>query len=211
MDSNRRDILRKVYLVYLAMALLGIAIVARVFFIQFVEGDEWREKAKKLGVRYEEIKAIRGNILASDGSLIAASIPVFDLRMDAGNTHYNDDFFYENVDSLALCLSNLFQDKSKQDYRKLLVKARKNNNRYLLLKRNITYAHLKKVRKFPIFRLGKFKGGIIAEARSHRELPFRWLAFRTIGWDKEGNPLGTWQDAGCNTTLITQVVVNPGQ
>jgi cell division protein FtsI (penicillin-binding protein 3) len=187
MDSNKRDILRKVYLVYLAMAFLGIGIVARVVYIQFVEGDEWREKAKKLGVRYEEIKAIRGNILSSDGSLIAASIPVFDLRMDAGNTHYNDDFFYENVDSLALCLSNLFQDKSKQDYRKLLVKARKNNNRYLLLKRNITYAHLKKVRKFPIFRLGKYKGGIIAEARNRRELPFRWLAFRTIGWDKEGS------------------------
>lgn len=187
MDSNKRDILRKVYLVYMVMAVLGIGIIARVLYIQLVEGDEWREKAKKLGVRYEEIKAIRGNILSSDGSLIAASIPVFDLRMDVGNTHYNDDFFYENVDSLALCLSNLFQDKSKQEYKKILTKARKNNNRYLLLKRGITYAHLKKVRKFPIFKLGKYKGGIIAEARNRRELPFRWLAFRTIGWDKEGS------------------------
>lgn len=187
MDSNKSDILKKVYLVYLAMALLGIAIVAKVFYIQVVEGDKWREQAKKLTIRYEKIEAIRGNILASDGSLMAASIPVFDLRMDAGNTHYNDDFFYENVDSLAYALSNLFQDKSRLEYKQLLVKARKNNNRYLLLKRNITYVHLKKVRKFPIFRLGKFKGGIIAEARNRRELPFRWLAFRTIGWDKEGN------------------------
>ncbi|MFH1121438.1 MAG: penicillin-binding protein [Bacteroidota bacterium] len=187
MDTNKRDILRKVYLVYLAMAMLGIGIVAKVLYIQVVEGDEWREKAKKLGVKYEEIKAIRGNILSSDGSLIAASIPVFDLRMDAGNTHYDDDYYYEHVDSLAFCLANLFRDRSKQEYRQLLVKARKNNNRYLLLKRNITYDHLKKVRKFPILKLGKYKGGIIAEARNRRELPFRWLAFRTIGWDKEGS------------------------
>ncbi len=187
MDSNKRDILKKVYMVYVIMALVGVAIVAKVFYIQVVEGDKWREQAKKLTIRYEKIEAIRGNILAADGSLLAASIPVFDLRMDAGNTHYNDDFFYENVDSLAYCLANLFQDKSRQEYKQMLTKARKKNNRYLLLKRNITYVHLKKVRKFPIFRLGKFKGGIIAEAHNRRELPFRWLAFRTIGWDKEGN------------------------
>jgi len=186
MDSKKSDILKKVYLVYLIMTLLGIAIVAKVFYIQVVEGDQWREQAKRLTIKYEKIEAVRGNILASDGSLIAASIPVFDLRMDAGNTHYDDDFFYENVDSLAWHLADLFRDKTRQDYKQMLVKARKNNNRYLLLKRNITYVHLKKVRKFPIFRLGKFKGGIIAEARSRRELPFRWLAFRTIGWDKEG-------------------------
>jgi cell division protein FtsI (penicillin-binding protein 3) len=186
MDSKKSDILKKVYVVYLAMALLGIAIIAKVFYIQVVEGDQWREQAKLLTIKYEKIEAVRGNILASDGSLMAASIPVFDLRMDAGNTHYDDDFFYENVDSLAWHLADLFRDKTRQDYKQMLVKARKNNNRYLLLKRNITYVHLKKVRKFPIFRLGKFKGGIIAEARSRRELPFRWLAFRTIGWDKEG-------------------------
>jgi len=187
MDSHKNDILKRIYLMYLVMTMLGIAVVARVVYIQFVEGEAWKQKAKKLSIHYEEIKATRGNILACDGSLLAASIPVFDLRIDAGNTHFNDDFFYENVDSLALCLANLFRDKSKQEYRKILVQGRKSNNRYLLLKRNITYAQLKKIRKdFPIFRLGKYKGGLIAEAKSRRELPFRWLAFRTIGWDKEG-------------------------
>lgn len=184
--DNRRDILKKVYLVYIAVALLGVAVVAKVIYIQFAEGEVWREKAKELSIRYEKIEAVRGNILANDGSLLAASIPVFDLRIDAGNTHYNDDFFFENVDSLAWHLADLFRDKSSQEYKQMLVKARKNNNRYLLLKRNISYVELKKVRKFPIFRLGKYKGGLIAEARNRRELPFRWLAFRTIGWDKPG-------------------------
>lgn len=38
-----------------------------------------------------------------------------------------------------------------------------------------------------------------------------WEIYNLTGWDKEGKLLGTWQDAGCNTTLITQVVVIPGQ
>lgn len=184
--DNKREILSKVYLVYFVMVAIGLAILGKAAYIQLVEGDEWREKAKKLSIKYEDIEAVRGNIMAADGSLLAASVPIFELRMDAGNTHYNDEFFYENVDSLAWHLANHFRDRSRTEYLNILEKGRKTNNRYLLLKRNITYDDLKKVRRFPIFRLGKYKGGIIAEPKNKRELPFKWLAFRTIGWDKEG-------------------------
>jgi cell division protein FtsI (penicillin-binding protein 3) len=185
--DNKGEILKKVYLVYFVMVVLGLSILGKAAYIQFVEGDEWREKAKKLSIRYENIEATRGNILAVDGSLMAASVPIFELRIDAGNTHYNDEFFYENVDSLAWHMANHFRDRSKKEYKQILEQGRKKNNRYLLLKRNITYSDLKKVRKFPIFRLGKYKGGLIAQAKNKRELPFKWLAFRTIGWDKDGS------------------------
>ncbi len=187
MDDNKRDILKRIYLVYFVLVATGLAIIGKAAYIQFVEGDEWREKGNKVTIKLDYIEANRGNILSSDGSLLATSVPVFELRIDAGNTHYSDDFFYENVDSLAWHLSNHFKDRSRNEYKKLLEKGRKENNRYLLLKRNVTYSDLKKVRKFPIFRLGKYKGGIIAEAKNKRELPFRWLASRTIGWDKDGS------------------------
>lgn len=187
MDKQKREILLRVYLVYGFMVLTGLVIIGKVIYIQVVEGDYWREKAEKFSLRYETIEANRGNILAADGSLLAASIPKFELRMDAGNTNYSDDYFHENVDSLAWHMSSYFGDRSKQEYKQLLVKGRKTNNRYLLLKRNLTYDDLKAVRKFPIFRLGKYKGGIITETTNKRELPFKWLAFRTLGWDKEGN------------------------
>jgi cell division protein FtsI (penicillin-binding protein 3) len=165
---------------------MGLAIIGRVIYIQAVEGEMWREKGKVMNLKVETVEAVRGNILAQDGSLLAVSVPLFNLRMDAGNTHYNDEYFYENVDSLALCLSQLFNDRTKGSYKETLIKGRKNNNRYLLLKREITFDQLKKVRKFPIFRDGKYRGGLIAEPRSKRVLPYQWLAFRTIGWDKEG-------------------------
>lgn len=186
MSSEKSDVLRNVYIVYFVVVLLGLAIIGKAAYIQFVEGDKWLEQAKIMNLKVEKIEAIRGNIMASDGSLLAASVPLFNLRIDAGNTHYTDEFFYDNVDSLAICLANLFRDKPKNKYKQMLVKGRETNNRYLLLKRDITFGQLKKVRKFPIFRLGKYKGGIIAETRNKRVLPYQWLAFRTIGWDKEG-------------------------
>ncbi len=186
MGSQKNEILRNAYIVYFAVVLLGLAIIGKAAYIQIVEGEMWREKGKIMNLKVEKIEANRGNILSSDGSLLAASVPLFNLRIDAGNTHYDDEFFYNNVDSLAWHLANLFRDRTKSEYKQTLVKGRKNNNRYLLLKRDITFAQLKKVRKFPIFRLGKYKGGIIAEAKSKRVLPYQWLAFRTIGWDKEG-------------------------
>ncbi|MDY0342209.1 MAG: penicillin-binding protein [Lentimicrobium sp.] len=187
MDKQKREILLKVYLVYCIMVLLGLIILGRVIYIQVAEGDYWREKAEKFSLRYETIEANRGNILAADGSLLAASIPKFELRIDAGNTNYTDEFFYDNVDSLAWHMARYFGDRNTQEYKKMLIKGRKTNNRYLLLKRNLTYDDLKTVRRFPIFRLGKYKGGIITTTTNKRELPFKWLAFRTLGWDKEGD------------------------
>lgn len=186
MNNEKNDILRNVYIVYFVVVLIGCAIIGKSIYIQMFEGEMWREKGKVMNLKVEKIEAIRGNIMAIDGSLLAASVPLFNLRMDGGNTHYNDEYFYDNVDSLAICLSNLFKDKPKSKYKQILVNARKSNNRYLLLKRDITFDQLKKVRRFPIFRDGKYKGGIIAEQRSKRVLPYQWLAFRTIGWDKEG-------------------------
>ncbi len=187
MGNQKNDILRNVYIVYFAVVLLGIAIIGKAAYIQFVEGDMWKEKGKIMNLKVEKIEATRGNILAADGSLLAASVPIFNLRIDAGNTHYNDEYFYDNVDSLAYGLSRIFHDRSKNEYKKVLVKGRKTNNRYLLLKRDITYEQLKAVRKLPIFRDGKYKGGLIAETKNKRVLPYQWLAFRTIGWDKDGS------------------------
>ena len=205
--DNKGEILKRVYLVYFVMVVLGLSILGKAAYIQFVEGDKWREQAKKLSLRYENIEAVRGNILATDGSLIAASVPIFELRIDAGNTHYNDEFFYENIDSLAWHMANHFRDKSKNDYKKILTDGRKKNNRYLLLKRNITYTDLKKVRKFPIFRLGKYKGGLIVKSKSKRELPFKMLAYRTIGWDKEG----TENDVGLEGAYSARLEGEQGQ
>lgn len=187
----RKDILSRVYLVYAGVVLFALIILAQTFKLQVIEGSEWRQKEESLTRKLREIEAVRGNIYAADGSLLATSIPKYEVRFDANTDALRDDFFFENVDSLAHCLSQLFRDKTYQEYKGELISARKNNKRYHLIKRNVKFTELKEVMEFPIFRKGKYKGGFIAVQQNKRERPFGVLAARTIGYEREGvKPVG---------------------
>src|SRR6185436_6241691 len=98
------------------------------------------------------------------------------------------EIFNNNVDSLAYCLSSLFRDKPKEEYKRLLKESRRDGDRYALLQRNVTFNQLKRLRQFPIFRLGRYKGGLIVEQKSRRERPFQLLAARTIGYNISNVP-----------------------
>ena len=187
----RKDILSRVYLVYVGITLFALVILAQTFNLQMVEGDEWRKKEESLTRKFREIEAVRGNIYASDGSLLATSIPKYEIRFDANTDALTDKFFYEKVDSLAYQLSLLFPEKNHATYRVELIAARKNKKRYHLIKRNVKFTELKKAMQFPIFRKGKYKGGFIYAQQNGRVKPFKVLAARTIGYEREGvKPVG---------------------
>ena len=169
------------------LVLIGmIAVLGRVLQIQIVEGDEWRQKSENLTIDYRTIDAVRGNIYAIDGSLLATSVPKYEVRFDPNADAISDKFFKEKIDSLAWSLSNLFEDKSAKTYKTELTNARLKNKRYYLIRRNVKFTDLKAMRDFPIFRRGRFHGGFIYVQQNRRQLPFRVLAARTIGYDRDG-------------------------
>lgn len=183
MEEAKKSILLRVYLVYLGILLFAIAIMGRVFYIQSFESSELMEQAKKQELSWFDVEAIRGNICSDDGTLLATSIPIFDIRMDLRTDSLTDEIFRRNVDSLSYRLSKLFRDRTASQYRDELWEARRSNDRYYLIKRKITYPELKQVRTFPIFRRGKYKGGLIVIPHYQRELPYKELARRTIGYE----------------------------
>jgi cell division protein FtsI (penicillin-binding protein 3) len=183
MEDKKRDILWRVYLVYFGLVLFAVLIIWKVFRIQFAEKEALMQKAKEQEIEYFTLEATRGNILARDGSLLAISIPIFEIRMDVNSELISDKFFYDKVDSLSMCLANLFEDKSKAEYRRDLTEARQKGNRYFLVKNHVSYPDLKELRRFPIFRLGKYRGGLIVVRKTTREMPYEDLARRTIGFE----------------------------
>src|SRR5690554_3902300 len=160
----RKDILRRSYLAFGLIVLVGVAVVVQLLRVQYVEGDQWRAMADSLSTRYIDVEAVRGNIFSRDGSLLASSIPEYDIRMDLlAPGIAEDSVFYTKVDSLAVRLSRFFGDRTSAQYVHALRNARKKGNRYFLIKRNVGHQELKTVREFPIFNLGRYKGGLIAE------------------------------------------------
>jgi cell division protein FtsI (penicillin-binding protein 3) len=183
MKEARKDILLRVYVVYFGILFFGIAIIGKAIYIRSTEGKELMEKARKQEMRFFPVEAIRGNICAEDGTLLATSIPIFDIRMDISSNLITDELFSSQVDSLSNHLARLFNDKKSSDFKNLLWEGRRNGERYLLIHRDVTYPQLRLMRKFPILRLGTYKGGMIVEPQFHRELPFKNLARRTIGYE----------------------------
>ena len=190
MTNKRGDILWRIYLVYVLTVVFGLLILVRVIHLQFVQGDHWREVARNSTMRYASIDAVRGDILADDGRLLATSVPIYEIRMDLHGSVIADNTFQQGLDSLAINLSGLFGDRSFAQYRRELLQARANQERYFLVKRNVSYHQLLEIRDFPIFRLGRFRGGLIVVERNRRETPFNTLAARTIGYEREGVYVG---------------------
>ncbi|MEO6884374.1 MAG: penicillin-binding protein [Bacteroidia bacterium] len=182
------------------MCLFGFVIIFKVVEIQFVHGAEWKAKSQSLTMANRDIEAVRGNIFAADGSLLATSLPYYEVGMDVNTDYLTDDIFNRNVDSLAVALTDLFKDRSKNEYYQLLVNARQKGDRYLLLRRNVSYDELQEMKKFPLFRLGRNKGGMVYLQTDKRERPFRMLAARTIGYERDGvKPVGL--EGAYNTEL----------
>jgi cell division protein FtsI (penicillin-binding protein 3) len=183
MRDPKSDILIRVYLLYIAMLLFGIAIILRMVHIQVKLGDDLLEKAEQQELRMFDIEATRGNILSSDGSLLATSVPVFEIRMDVASPLIDDAFFNSRVDTLAGQLAMLLRSKTKTAYINDLRKARREGNRYLLIKNRVSYAELQHLRKFAILSRGTNRGGLIAIPSEKREKPLGELASRTIGYE----------------------------
>lgn len=187
----KNDILWRVYISYTLIAVFAMAVMGRAIQIQSVQGKHWSAMADSLTRDYVNVEAIRGNIYSTDGSLMATSFPEYEIRMDVNADPLTDKIFYNQIDSLGFSLSLFFKDKSAKEYVKKLKKARKEGERYVLIRNKVSYTELKHIKKFPIYRLGKYKGGLIVIQKNKRVKPFQELASRTIGYTVDGvKPVG---------------------
>lgn len=189
----RTNILLRVYIAFGLILLLAAAVVFQLYRVQYIQGEKWKTMSSVFSTKYQTVEAARGSIFADDGSLLATSVPEYDLHMDMTAAGIDEDrVFNENVDSLAIRLSRLFPERSVREYSMMLRDARKDKRRYQLIKRGVSYQELKQVRTFPIFRMGKYSGGLIIDQQNRRILPYKSLAARTIGYYNENvkNPVG---------------------
>ena len=190
MKDTKKEFLIRVYIV--ALAMMGVAglLFYKAARISVVEGEEWRNMGDSLYLKYVPIIADRGDILAADGSLMTTSLPFFDLHMDFKADGLREDVFRNNVDSLAYYLSTYVnRSVRKTQMRDWLIQKRRKGDRYALLAKNVSIRDLERIKTFPIFRLGKNKGGLIIDRQHVRVKPYRLLASRTLGLDRDNAQL----------------------
>ncbi len=180
MAVEKKQILNKLYLLTGFMFLFAMAIIYKLIEIEHIDGDSYRVQAEQGTVKTFEIAANRGSVYTADGSLLATSVSRFDVRMDAVTV--SDEAFESGIKELSEELSSML-GKSSGYYENKIRKARANKNRYLFITRNLSYNEYQRLRKFPIFKLGAYRGGLIIEQRTVREHPIGKIAERAVGYD----------------------------
>lgn len=189
----KRDILWRVYLSYILVVLACVAIFGKAIYIQQVQGTHWRSMSDSLHQKLDEIEAERGTIYSEDGQMLSTSIPQFDIYIDfrvEALREKNGQRFRENLDSLSESLANLFKDMSAGEYKALLQEGYRNEEGYFPLKKKISFREYEALRRFPLFKLGRYKSGMIANEKTIRLNPYQMLAFRTIGLARDSNKVG---------------------
>ncbi|HBI00094.1 MAG TPA: penicillin-binding protein [Flavobacterium sp.] len=190
MEVTDKHISYRIYLVAVVVFLMAIGVAVKLTNIQWVEGEYYRKLAKERSVKNFVIPANKGNIYSSDGSLLATSIPNYKVRFDAMAPKKED--FDKNLQPLCDSLSKLL-GKPSQFYKTEFLRARSTKNRYYLVARNLSYTEYMKIKSFPLFNKGAYRGGIITEQKTVREHPIGLVAERTIGYERirpNGTPDG---------------------
>jgi len=188
--TPRKEILWRVKLVYLLLLAFGLIIFFRIVFLYFFFDDEKIKAAQEIVTKMDIIEPVRGDICAYDGKVLATSVPYYEVGIDLNCDGISDKIFNSKKDSLAHSLSQLFPEKSKEDFINELNKYRDNGSRYYRISRSVSYDVLKKMQDFPILRRGQFGGGFLYFEYHKREMPFGDLCRRTIGYISSENNRG---------------------
>lgn len=181
----RKVITARFGFIYFLAVLMGGYIVFRIFMIQNMDTEKWKGIAKDLKNNTTEIQAKRGNICADDGSILATSVPEYELRLDLAAPRikriYND-----KADAFALEVAKFF-GISKYQFKLKLDEAFNNGNRwFLIFPEKVNYNQLQRFKRLDLMQKGIFGSGLIVVTESERVMPHSDLGSRTIGTLNKG-------------------------
>ena len=126
MIKKIKDINFRIIGLYLFVVLIAVGVVVKIVKVQFITPINTSIQPK-----YFPIEAPRGNIIADDGSLLAISMPLYDVRLDMSVIDHA--LFEKHVVEISEGLANLSEDKNANEYEQFLRLSKK----YLVIHTNI--------------------------------------------------------------------------
>lgn len=183
--EEKKDISWRANLVYIGFVVLMLVVFIKTLSIQYADGSSEfitsTGNDEKMPTRIAKKTPRRGQILDANYTPLVTSVSFYNIHMDP--TVINQELFNSEISALCKELAELFPNKSAHEYEVFIKKGRANRKRYLLLKKKATNIERKLLHKMPIFKEGRFKGGLIDnEETIIRKRPHGELMKRTLGY-----------------------------
>ena len=155
---NNNKFVLKLYGFATVFLLFGLFIGYKLFHIQFVDGDKYRQLAEDKTLKYSTVNPQRWNIYSFDGSLLATSTIMYDVYFDSKTV--KKKLFDSEVYNLSKKIAEL-KSVDQNIVHNSLISARNSGNRYYSIIKNVGKEDVDRVKSFPIFKHGSIKGGLI--------------------------------------------------
>ena len=169
----------------IVLTLISVMVIGKALYIMTAEHEYWNKVADRVKKDSVTIKPIRGNIMSCNGNLMASSLPEFKVYMDFNALHQagNDSLWEAKLDSICLCLNQIFPEKPIKDFKEELETGRqKQSKHWAIWKHRIDYNTFCEVKKIPVFNMKlNFRSGFHYEEFNARQRPYGSLAGRTVG------------------------------
>jgi len=179
-DNKRKRTLRWGYLFAVVALCVFVMFLARIVILQNTNVQEIKDDYINKNYREATLKAARGNLFASDGSILATTVMRYDIYLDFKTM--KDTIYSNNIGALTDSLSKMF-GKSRGEFRQKFDEQKKKKNQYYALVKGLDFDEYDRIRNFPIFKKGKNKGGFIVDRNYKRELATSEIGAGTIGID----------------------------
>ena len=150
MEIKKNNIMTRLYFIIFGMVLFSFLLIFKLFYLQLKDGEKYKKIAKSKIIKNVVLEPSRGNIYSSDNKILATSIPSYEIRWDA--TVITDQYFSKNKKALIDSISSFLKISNVKIENKIEL-ARKKQNRYVLIAKNLNYSQYMRVKRFPIFNL----------------------------------------------------------
>ncbi len=180
--SEKKDLIWRAYLVYLAFFVAMVVVIVKTVLIQ-TEGKAsfFAATEEKIPTRAVKRYPRRGEVLDRNYTPLVTSVSSYDIHMDP--TVVKQEIFDRDISDLAKGLSQIFPETTAREYENYIRRGRANGNRYLKIKLKVTNEQRRRLRELPIFKLPRHQGGLIDnEEIVTRKRPHGEMFKRTLGY-----------------------------
>ena len=229
--ATRQTVNLRYAIITILFVLFGIALSVKLFHTTVVEAPAWNKRAQDELSKTTVIAPERGNLLASNGNILACNLKVYDIKLDLRHNRIlsQNNIPWAKIDSLADSLDyyfprvrNLRQHPdtfAKYSWhtrlKKEFEKEPNKRNRSLRVARKKTLEDFAMIRNFPY--LKDFKGSgfripVYKEEKNVRIYPYGRMAFRSIGRVNENAETGEFHGySGLEKDLDSLLYGTPGE
>ena len=183
-QQNKSHIISRYVLVIIGIMLLVCGIIYKLVDTTVVHRVDWNKKADKILTKVDIVPPERGNIYASNGTLLAGNLHYYTARLDWGvKCVERPDSINKYMGALCDSLASMFPEKDAKYWEKSFraQMERPKRKRSYRIASKLTFSEYQRLKKFPFFNIRKNRNFLYSEMDTIRIKPYGKMASRSIG------------------------------